>query len=73
MPLPRDALALKRLLSPHLLGIEGVCGLGAPGGCLTVYLEADDAVVRRRVAEVVARIAPDAQPRFEVTGPFRKQ
>ncbi len=73
MPAPTDALALKRLLSPLLLGVEGVSGLGVPGGRLTVYLEADDAGVRRRVREIVARVAPSASPRFEVTGPFRKQ
>jgi hypothetical protein len=73
MPAPTDALALKRLLSPLLLAIEGVSGLGVPGGQLTIYLEADDADVRRRVSEIVARAAPGATPRFEVTGPFRKQ
>ncbi len=73
MSAPHDALALKRLLSPLLLGIEGVSGLGVPAGCLTVYLEVDDVEVRRRVEEVVAKVAPDARPQFEVTGSFHKQ
>jgi hypothetical protein len=68
-----DALALKQLLSPLLLEVEGVSGVGVPGGRLTVYLEADDASVRNRVLEIVARAAPAAAPHFEVTGAFRKQ
>jgi hypothetical protein len=71
---PADvALALKRRLSPLLLEIDGVSGLGVPGGHLTVYLEADDAEVRRRVEEVVARCAAGATLRFEITGRLRKQ
>lgn len=73
MSSPTDPLALKRLLSPLILEIEGVSGLGVPGGVLTVYLEADDAGVRRRVCEVVDRVAPGASPRFEVTGKIRKR
>jgi hypothetical protein len=73
MPPPTDPLALKRLLSPLVLEIEGVSGLGVPGGRLTVYLEAEDAQVRRRVCEVVDRVAPGASPRFEVTGKIRKR
>jgi hypothetical protein len=68
-----DALALKQLLSPLLLEVEGVSGVGAPGGRLTVYLEADDPSVRKRVKEIVARAAPAETPHFEVTGAFRKQ
>jgi hypothetical protein len=73
MTAPDDAPALKKLLSPLLLGIEGVSGLGVPGGRLTVYLEAEDADVRHRVEEVIGRLAPGTQPLYEVTGPFRKQ
>jgi hypothetical protein len=73
MAVPGDAVALKKRLSPLLLGIEGVSGLGLPGGKLTVYLEAEDAEVRRRVEEVIARLAPGARPLYEVTGRFRKQ
>lgn len=72
MSTPTDPLALKRRLSPLLLEIEGVSGLGVPGGLLTVYLEVDDDEVRRRVREVVDSVAPGASPRFEVTGKFRK-
>ena len=73
MSAPPDTLELKRRLSPLVLGIEGVSGLGLPGGRLTIYLETDDADVRRRVLDIVAKAAPTATPRFEVSGPFRKQ
>lgn len=67
------ASAQKRRLSPLLLRIEGVSGLGLPSGKLTVYLEADDAAVRQRVLEVAAEAAPGATLEFQVTGPFRAQ
>ena len=66
-----DATAHKRLLSPLLLQIPGVSGLGLPSGRLTVYLEVDDAEVRRRVLAVAAKAAPDARLAFQVTGRFR--
>lgn len=68
-----DDLALKRRLSPLVLEIAGVSGIGLPRGRLTVYLEVDEPAVRRRVCRVVARVAPGASPRFEVTGPIRKR
>jgi hypothetical protein len=68
-----DAIAQKRLRSPLLLGIQGVSGLGLPSGRLTVYLEKDDAAVRRRVLDVAAKAAPEARLEFQVTGPFRAQ
>lgn len=73
MPAAPGDLALKRRLSPRVLGIAGVSGLGLPRGRLTIYLEVDDPRVRRRVCQVVARVAPGAAPRFEVTGPIRKR
>ena len=73
MPSEAASLAQTRLLSPLLLEIEGVSGLGVPRGRLTVYLEADDAAVRRRVLDVAAKAAPEAKLEFQVTGPFRAQ
>jgi hypothetical protein len=73
MSVPSDPLALKRLLSPLLLGVDGVSGIGVPGGQLTIYLEADNADLRHRVEEIVAKATPTVTPRFEVTGRFRKQ
>jgi hypothetical protein len=66
-----DPLELKRRLSPLLLGIKGVSGLGLPGGRLTVYLEADDDDVRRSVEKVASEAVPGIALRFQVTGPFR--
>jgi hypothetical protein len=73
LPSSPDPAAQKRRLSPRLLGLDGVSGLGLPGGRLTVYLVADTAEVRRRVLEVVAELEPGAKPLFEVTGPLRPQ
>jgi hypothetical protein len=72
MPKPLDPAALKRLLSPRVLAIPGVSGIGLPEGKLTVYLEVDDAKVRAAVDQVVAANAPEARPRYEVTGRFSK-
>jgi len=66
-----DIVALKRLLSPLLLEIKGVSGLGVPGGRLTVYLESESEEIRRRVRQAAAKVAPGAILEFEVTGPFR--
>jgi len=68
-----DKLVLKQLLSPILLGIKGVSGLGLPGGRLTVYLEADDADVRREVEAAIAKVAPGTRTLYEITGRFTKQ
>jgi len=66
-------LHLKRRLSPLLLQIAGVSGIGAPGGEITVYLERDDESVRNAVRDVLAREAPATQATFVVTGKFRAQ
>lgn len=71
MPLPEDPVVLKRLLSPLLLEIKGVSGLGLPAGRLTVYLESDDDELRRRVQRAAREAAPGATIFFEVTGRFR--
>ncbi len=73
--IPRDSslAEVKRRLSPHLLDLEGVTGVGLPGGQLTVYLVADSEEVRRRVREVIGLFVPEVEPRFEVTGPLRSQ
>jgi hypothetical protein len=71
MSAKEDVAALKRRLSPLLLDVSGVSGIGLPGGLLTVYLERDDGEVRRRVAHIVDTAAPGAAVRFEVTGPFQ--
>jgi hypothetical protein len=73
MPRVPDVATLKRRLSPRLLDIDGVSGMGLPRGKLTVYLAVDSESVRRRVQELIAKLAPGTRPVFEVTGPLRSQ
>ena len=66
-------MALKRQLSPHLLRIRGVVGVGVGNGHVCVYLAEDDEAVRRAVANVVSAHAPGAPIVVDVSGPFVKQ
>lgn len=68
-----DLREIKRRLSPRLLGIRGVSGLGIPGGRLTVYLAEDSEAVRREVAAVLEAEAPNIPVTYLVTGVFRPQ
>ena len=68
-----DIRALKQRLSPHLLNIAGVSGVGIRGGTLAVYLEVDAEPVRQAVAGVVATEAPNVSVAYVITGPFRAQ
>jgi len=65
-----DLDSLKRRLSPHLMGIEGVTGVGLGDSQVNVYLEADTTTVRDKVHRVVAELAPGAPIQFVVTGQF---
>jgi hypothetical protein len=70
----RDALLdLKRRVSPALLAIPGVSGVGTAGDALAVYLESDSPQVRAACEAVVRAEAPGVELSFVVTGPFRKQ
>lgn len=68
-----DLREVKRRLSPLLLKIRGVSGLGIPGGRLTIYLVEDSEVVRKGVEAVLASEAPDTQVTYVVTGTLRPQ
>jgi hypothetical protein len=68
-----DPLALKRALSPLLLALPGVSGVGVRDGKVCVYLAHDDALVRRAVEHTVHSRSPDAAVLFEVTGRFVKR
>ena len=68
-----DIRALKQRLSPRLLDIAGVSGVGIRGGNLAVYLEVDSEPVRQVVAGVVATEAPNVSVAYVITGPFRAQ
>lgn len=68
-----DAQDLKRRLSPKLLRIPGVSGVGVPRGRLTVYLAEDSDKVRREVHKVVQSAAAGSAIAcdYVVTGAFR--
>lgn len=71
----RDVIDLKkakRQLSPHLLKVQGVSGVGLPDGTLTVYLTKDAPNVRRSVNRVFKTVAPGTQHKFAVTGTLHK-
>lgn len=68
-----DPIELKRRLSPAVLKLSGVSGIGVPKGQLTVYLESDSDEARARVREVVRKISPETEVMFLVTGKLSKQ
>jgi hypothetical protein len=69
-----DALrAVKERLSPDLLRMPGVSGVGISGGKLRVYLSEDSDTLRKAVRARVDAEATDAEVGFEVTGRFRRQ
>jgi hypothetical protein len=68
-----DAIDLKRKLSPRILKLPGVSGIGVPKGQLTVYLEYDSEETRTKVREVLKKVSPKMEPFFMVTGKFSKQ
>jgi hypothetical protein len=70
---PSDPRALKRKISPQILQLPGVSGIGVPNGRLTVYLESDSEDIRERVREVLKTVSPEADVVFLVTGKFAKQ
>ena len=64
---------IKRDLSPRLLAVEGVSGVGTPHGVLTVYLSEDSPFVRERVNSILEHTAPDTPISYVQTGSFRLQ
>ena len=70
---PAELLAAKQRLSPRLLALAGVSGLGISADGFTVYLLKDSDPVRRDVAAVIEAEAPGTPVTFRVSGRFRKQ
>jgi len=68
-----DLADAKRRISARLLDEKGVSGVGLRGRRVVVYLEADDAGVRRKAEQIAHEVAPGARLTFEVTGRFEKQ
>ncbi len=61
---------MKERLSPRLLAIDGVAGVGEPEGQLTIYLEEDSDLTKKQVANVLQSEAVDLPFRYVVTGEF---
>lgn len=68
-----DPKMLKQKISPRILQVPGVSGIGIPKGHLTVYLEVDSDDVRETVRKVLDTISPESEVVFMVTGKFGKQ
>jgi hypothetical protein len=66
-----DLRDLKQRLSPQLLHIAGISGVGISGEALAIYLEDDSAIVRQAVETILKNEAPDAPVTYVVTGKFR--
>jgi len=66
-----DLREVKRHLSPKLLSIPGVAGIGLPHGNLTIYLEEDSQEARGKVSEVLQAEAAHVPVSYVVTGPFQ--
>jgi hypothetical protein len=64
---------VKKRVSPQLLSLAGISGVGISGGRLTVYLESDSEAVRQAVDKVVGNVTPDVPVLFVVTGKFQTQ
>jgi hypothetical protein len=62
---------LKKRLSPRLLNVAGISGVGISDGALAVYLESDSDAVRQAVEQVMEHEAPDVPVTYVVTGKFR--
>ena len=72
-PRPVDLPRLKRRLSPRLLSLPGVSGIGIAKGRLAVYLVDDKGRIREKITDLVAVEAPGIEVAFVVTGRFEKQ
>jgi hypothetical protein len=65
-------LDLKRRLSPKLMPLECVSGVGVSGGKLAVYLAREAAETDlSKIREVVEGEAPGTEVTFVTTGTFR--
>jgi hypothetical protein len=71
MPTADELRSVKRRVSPLLLRIPGVSGVGTPGGTLTVYLAEDSERTRREASAVLERAAPGVPVCYVVTGAFQ--
>ena len=68
-----DLRTVKRKLSPRLMALAGVCGVGVSGRRLAVYLVEDRTRVRRAIVAIVEAEAPGVEVAFVISGSFEKQ
>jgi len=68
-----ELMRLKDLITPGVLKIPGVTGVGVGVGKLNVYLELDDNRIRDEVQKTVQTMAQNTPIQFVITGPFRLQ
>jgi len=64
---------IKRQVSPKVLRIPGVAGIGIPRGTLTVYLAEDSPKTKRTVANVIRSLGLGISISYVVTGEFKFQ
>jgi hypothetical protein len=64
--------AVKRRLSPGILAVRGVSGVGISSGRLVIYLKKDLPALRLKLERLLAHEAPDTPFGFQTTGGFRK-
>jgi len=65
-------LEVKRRLSPKLMPLESVSGVGIAGGKLAIYLVREAAEKElKKIRELVDNEAPGTQLEFVTTGEFR--
>ncbi len=65
-------LDIKRRLSPKLMPLEGVSGVGVSGGKLAVYLVRDAAEEElKKIRALIDSEAPGTEVEFVTTGEFR--
>jgi hypothetical protein len=71
MPDDADLEKLKRSISPQILAIAGVSGIGVGENILRIYLERDDANARAAVEQLIRGKGSGVPIEFRVIGKLR--
>lgn len=69
---PNDLASRKQRLSPKLLAVDGVSGVGIGEGHVVVYLVDDSDSVREQARGIIDAQEPGTPVSFHITGAFRK-